>query len=211
MRGNLIDLTGKRFGRLTVIRMVGKDKWRNPYWECVCDCGNTHTTVGSQLRKGFCQSCGCLQKERAAEVKTIHGYTNTRLYSVFSGMKARCYNPKNPAYKFYGARGIKIHDRWLRDFNAFYDWAVENGYAEGLTIERKDVNGDYCPGNCEWIPFSKQNANKTSTHHISHNGERKTLNEWARELGINHSSLIDRLKRHDTETALTMPKGGAQL
>lgn len=114
----------------------------------------------------------------------LHGKCRTRLYKIFSMMKDRCYNPKSAAYSYYGGRGIAICSEWLDNFMNFYNWAMANGYKENLTIERKDVNGNYEPDNCEWIPQSEQSRNKTNCHYIEYKGEVKTLSEWSRELHV---------------------------
>ena len=151
----LIDLTGQKFGRLTVIERHDKKRWK-----CQCDCGNITYSDGYQLRKGITKSCGCYQKEAASKTHKIHGLTRTRLYRIFYKMKERCYKPSNDNYKYYGGLGIKICDEWLNDFNAFAQWALSHGYADNLTIDRKDNAKDYCPENCRWITIQEQQRNK---------------------------------------------------
>lgn len=174
--GRKIDLTGHKFGRLTVLKeSEHRDLDGNIYWVCKCDCGNIKNIISRSLRTGRTISCGCYNLEnnqkRLGQHKynQTHGKSDTRLYYVYKTMKNRCYNPKIPKYKNYGARGIKVCDEWKNSFQAFYDWAISTGYDENAkygecTIERKDVNGDYCPENCCWIPASEQAKNKTTTH-----------------------------------------------
>jgi len=183
------DLTGNKFGRLLVISKA-PSKGKNSVWHCLCDCGKEVDVRADCLMSGASQSCGCLCREKSGErVKqikphTIHGKSNTRLWAIWMGMKARCYNPNVEKFKNYGSRGIKICDGWLSDFKSFYDWAVENGYDDSLSIERINVDGDYCPDNCTWIPMSEQRLNKTNSHFVTINGETKILHEWLKITGV---------------------------
>ena len=153
------DLTGLHFGRLTVLERVENDKHRKARWLCVCDCGEKTVVVGSDLQKGNTQSCGCFHKESVAKIlakiNESHGESRTRLYQTWGMMKQRCYNPKSQIYHRYGGRGITVCDEWRNDFEAFREWALSHGYAEGLTIDRIDVDGNYCPENCQWLTRSE--------------------------------------------------------
>lgn len=159
-----IDLTGQKFGRLTVLERAEN---KNGYvrWKCRCDCGNEKIVMSYQLRKGGTQSCGCLQKERTAEAHKTHGLYHSRLHRTWTGMKARCFNPNLKAFPYYGGRGITVCEEWKNNFQAFYDWAMSNGYEENLTLDRIDNNDNYCPENCRWVTMAKQNANKRSGGH----------------------------------------------
>ena len=158
------DLTGKRFGRLIVVERaenyISPQGQARKRWLCKCDCGNMVIVPARSLINDASKSCGCLQKEIAKNTFTRHGKRGSRLYIIWSSMKTRCYNGKSRAYKWYGGRGIKICDEWLNDFQAFYDWAMANGYKDDLTIDRIDVNGNYEPSNCRWITISEQQKNK---------------------------------------------------
>ncbi len=122
-----------------------------------------------------------------------HGMTREKIYYVWAGMKRRCYNPATKDYERYGGRGITVCAEWKQDFKAFHKWAINNGYQEGLTLERKDVNDNYRPENCCWIPKADQSRNRRSNLLISYNGETKILSEWADLYGINRNTLHHRI------------------
>lgn len=155
------SMIGKRFGRLVVIADDEKQKSSNRYFVCRCDCGNvTKPIFGSSLTLGRTRSCGCIHKEGLTQRNTVHGKRNTKLYGVWSVMKQRCTNPNNHKYKDYGGRGITVCEEWLNSFETFYLWAVANGYAEGLSIDRIDNDGNYCPENCRWTTMKEQRHNR---------------------------------------------------
>ena len=155
-----VDLRGKKFGRLTVAAESPLRAGGHLHWVCICDCGKTITVLGYNLKNGNTKSCGCLQREIAANAKTKHNETGTRLFVTWIHMKQRCNNPKDHAFKYYGGRGIKVCNEWQNDFVVFRDWAMSNGYADNLTIDRIDVNSDYCPENCRWITIQEQQKTK---------------------------------------------------
>ena len=156
------DLTGKRFGRLTVLEFVPNDK-PHSYWKCQCDCGNITAIKGKNLKSGNSASCGCLRSQMISRRMARHGFRTTRIYRIHADMKARCYNKKHRQYDDYGGRGIKICSEWNNDFQSFYDWAMANGYDDTLTIDRIDVNGNYEPSNCRWVDIYVQANNKRTT------------------------------------------------
>lgn len=157
--GKAIDLTGQRYGRLTVIKKASKasrNPWKHTTWLCKCDCGNEVVVDQGHIRNGNTQSCGCLHAER---LTGCYVPNKNRLYNSWRAMKARCTNPNNNRYYAYGARGIEVCEEWSR-FLTFKVWALNNGYADDLTLDRIDPDGNYEPGNCRWIPPQAQAANK---------------------------------------------------
>ncbi len=211
--GKLIDLTGQRFGRLTV---VGRSFVRKGqlFWTCRCDCGNICDVQGSSLRGGRTSSCGCLHDEMACERLRVNDYyrhgesgvTDAKLYRVWVNMKQRCYNPKSPEYHNYGERGISVCHEWVNDFTTFMHWAEENGYRQGLSIERIDNNANYSPENCRWATSRDQSNNQRKTVFLTYNGETKPLSFLAEEHGLTRELVKHRLMRGWTiERALTEP------
>ena len=189
-------MVGRKFGMLTVIADYGTDHRGEMMWICKCECGNiTHPITGSVLRKGKSTSCGCYAKRLARERTATHKKSQTRLYGIWQGMKARCIRKTSPAYKWYGGRGIKICDEWKNDFQTFHDWAMANGYADNLSIDRIDVNGDYEPLNCRWSTQKEQSMNTRRTIRVEINGISKTLLALSEETGIPYKTLYTRLSK----------------
>lgn len=181
--GKMIDITGKVFGRLTVIGPAPKpenSKSTHRFWLCQCICQNVVVVNGSKLRNGQTQSCGCLQKERASQASTTHGLSNSKLNKIYFAMKHRCYNPNSDSYKNYGARGIKICSEWLDKENGFinfYNWSMLHGYKEGLTIDRISNDGNYEPSNCRWETRTIQSFNQRHrSNKTGHTGIKKSKN-----------------------------------
>lgn len=202
---SFIDLTGMKFNKLTVIKRVENNKRGQAMWECSCDCGNTTIVNGYTLRNGGVKSCGCLN--HVPKTKT-HGMTNTSLYHIWAGMKQRCLSAREGTlyYKNYMSRGITICDEWV-EFEPFMEWAFSNGYKPGLTIERIDVDGNYCPENCTWIPFKEQASNRRSNLMIEYNGKTMSLKAWCDELGLDYKRTHNRIKKlgMNPEEAFTQP------
>lgn len=164
------ELLNKKFGRLTIISEAKPHQQPNGdiqrLFSCLCDCGNKTIARLSNLRSGNSRSCGCYNREMTSKTNTIHQKSQTRLYVIWSSMKARCSNPKNISYKYYGGKGVKVCDEWQNNFQSFYDWSMENGYKAGLTIDRKESDGNYELSNCQWIS-TKENTQKTSRIKLS--------------------------------------------
>ena len=196
---------GKKYGRLTVISEHGQGHHGEILWLCDCECGNRKTVPGSALRSGKTLSCGCLQAENArimglshlgkeSPAKT-HGLSKTRIYKIWSGMIQRCNNPKREHYANYGGRGITVCAEWINDFISFYVWSIENGYADNLTIDRIDNDGNYCPNNCRWSTAKKQCNNRSTCRFVEHNGKYQTVAQWGVEMGVSKYTLYNRLNR----------------
>lgn len=197
------DLTGRKFTNLTAISRIGNYK----RWLCKCDCGNNVIALERNLLKGRQKSCGCLDGNLD---RTTHGLSYTRLHKIWDGMKYRCNNPTSKMYPHYGGRGINICPEWNNSFMAFYDWATNNGYAEDLSIDRIDVNGDYEPSNCRWVNHTIQMNNTTTTLRYSFNGKEMSLSDIAREIGMDRATLYARVRIHgySIEDAASFPVGG---
>ena len=191
---SFIDISGNRYGRLVAINPIRKNN--GIYWVCKCDCGNTTEVLPQHLNRGLIRSCGCLRKDVSSKKNKKHGMSKTRIYKEWKGIKERCLNKNNHAYKNYGGRGITICDEWLGEngFEYFCDWAMQNGYQDNLTIERKDVNGNYCPENCCWIPLGEQALNTRNNVYLEYNGESKPISQWAKEYGINYQVFHNRVR-----------------
>ncbi len=206
------DLTGQKFGRLTVLRQA-PDKIKpsgahSKMWECKCDCGNIKIISRSSLVSGDTVSCGCYHKEHAHDYGKKHGLTNTKLYTKWSGIVQRCTNPNAIHYDMYGGRGITICDEWRNDFYSFYSWSIENGYKDGLTIDRIDNNKGYYPENCRWTDLETQANNTRRNHYITYNNETKTLTQWARLLNVNVETLRYRVNHGNMKDFIELTQRG---
>lgn len=211
--GKVKDLRGMKIGRLTPIEQHGftkanKHGHRHAVWYCKCDCGNfCEASTDTLLRKRSTPSCGCVSKEHLKDMSKgniTHGMSKTHLYRLYYRMIRRCCNANNDHYHMYGGRGIRICDEWLNSFETFAEWAYANGYEEGLSIDRIDVNGNYEPSNCRWISVKDQSHNKRQSRLYEYNGKVQDVAQWANEYGLKYGTLLDRLNRGwSIEEALT--------
>lgn len=199
----LADLTGRVFGRLTVVGREGT-AGSKPTWSCRCSCGNSVIRKAIHLSNGHTSSCGCLRKEVTKRRATTHGLSRTATYLVWKGIKRRCYNQHDRCFKHYGGRGIVMCPSWLNSFENFLSDMGER--PRGLTIDRIDNDGPYSPDNCRWIERWKQNRNQRSNRKIKVGEVTKLLCEWAEDLGCHLNTILSRLRMGWSERdAVTTP------
>lgn len=200
-------MIGKTFGELYVEAQAETKHYECNRGElryvCRCSCGNTTIVSGTSLRSGHTKTCGhCAEIDGTPVGKT-------RLYRIWSGMKNRCFNPHEPAYKNYGARGITVCDEWRDDFHAFAEWSLSHGYAENLSIDRIENDGIYSPDNCRWATDLTQANNTRNNINIEIDGETHTLAEWSRISGVGVTTIRCRLKLgwDVTRAVFQVPRG----
>ncbi len=208
------EYIGKRYGRLTVIGF-NLETGEKRKWRVRCDCGKEFDTIPWYVKSGDTRSCGCLHIEAIKEANTKHKHPieeNLRLYNIYKGIKKRCYNEKDFTYKNYGARGIKMCKEWLDSYDSFFEWAMSNEYKDDLTIERVDVNGNYCPENCKWITNGEQGLNKRNTIWVNYRGEKIQLVSLCERLGKSYDLVYERIKTYGwgVEPALHTPTYGTE-
>ena len=195
------DLSGEKFGRLTVMYRLTDSPDARPRWLCQCECGNG-VVVTSRSLKSKVPSCGCYTKEMKALQASTHGLTNSPLYKVWSDMRERCNNPKDKSYPYYGGRGIKVDPRW-EDFETFYNDMID-GYEPGLQLDRIDTDGDYELGNCHWATRTENMRNKRNTIRVDSIYGLLTLGELAEKSGMKHLTLYNRLKKGVPDEFITV-------
>lgn len=203
---NQDEWIGKRYNKLTVIEPVkvtdkhGNNAW---YWKCKCDCGKETVCRPRDLLVERVKSCGCKKAIDTGNRRRIHGENKTRLHQIWVAMRGRCHHDR---YKNYGGRGISVCPEWENYVN-FRDWALKNGYADDLTIERVDVNGNYEPSNCKWISSAEQAKNRRSNFRIIINGIERPLSEWCEIYNAPYQTVHTRIRDlgWDAEHALTTP------
>lgn len=195
------DLTGKRFGRLVVLVRCPVEYTKSGNrvfkWKCKCDCGNVVNVIHSNLVKGATGSCGCTQKELTSKRFSTHGMRNTRLYEIYANMKQRCENPNNPRFASYGGRGITICKEWQgkQGLKNFLDWSIANGYAEELTLDRKNNEEGYSPQNCRWATQEQQRNNQRKTIWIEISGIKKSLKQWTEFMNWKYGRYSERHRK----------------
>ena len=192
------DITGIRFGRLIAIEKVGTKnqghRGSKSLWLCKCDCGNEKIVLRNNLVSGLTRSCGCLEHETKKTMHLKHGMAKSRLWQIWVDMRGRCERESDTSYSYYGGRGISICEEW-HDFEAFKEWAISHGYTDELTIDRKDVDGNYCPENCCWKSRKEQVRNRRTTKKTIYNGEEKTIGEISEIEGITYQQAYDKYVR----------------
>lgn len=200
----LKNLIGSKYNKLTIISK-GDIRKGHRYWTCECDCGNITLVNTNSLRSGSVKSCGCSRiKCGSLDYKT--GKIK-KLYRVWSSMKERCLRKNHHAYKDYGERGITVCDNWIVNYKNFEMWALNNGYKEGLSIDRIDNNGNYNPENCRWSTHKDQQNNRRLTVRIKYNNIEKSINEWAEYLKVPVGRLRYRLNSGwEIKDVLFLPK-----
>lgn len=203
----LINLVGKKYGRLLVIEKADLVKG-HVRWLCKCDCGNECIVHGSALKSGNTTSCGCYKTENAKKMYSGVRQNDKRLYAVWNGIKQRCLNENNKSYHNYGGRGIKLDPAWADKYENFYNWAIQAGYQKGLELDRIDNNGDYCASNCRFVSKEIQANNKRNVKLYTINGVTKSLPQWCREYGQEYFLVRQRVFKlgWTIEDALSRPK-----
>ena len=200
-----IDLVGQKFGRLLVLQFIDKNKWRDSFWLCKCDCGKEKIILGKSLKNGDTKSCGCLNIEKL----TKHGHNkngkSSEIYTIWQSMIQRCTNPNHKAYYNYGGRGIKVCKKWLEFKNFLTDMDEHPG--KGYSIDRIDNDDNYCKSNCRWVTRKEQMRNTRRNRLITHKKKTQCLIEWAEETKIPYPTLWQRIFKlgWSIEKALTIP------
>lgn len=190
---NFKDLTGQRFGRLTVIRRAprGYKGKTHAFWVCDCDCGQTSIVDGVKLRSGHTRSCGCFEQESRGVAQKTHGMSKTNDYAIWVKICRRCYNPNCKEYPHYGGRGITMCDRWRYSFENF---TADMGPrpSKQHSIDRIDNEGPYSPENCRWVTIDIQANNTSANHSLTYSGRTMTVAQWAKELSVSPFTLYRR-------------------
>lgn len=191
------------FGRLTVLSYAGLDKFKKKMWLCRCECGAETAVNGARMRSGHTRSCGCLHMETVKRGRRVHGMTRSRAHSSWVQMHQRCSNPNHKNYDRYGKRGITVCARW----NDFEQFLSDMGQPpEGMTIDRKDNNGNYDPENCRWATRKEQSRNTSRNLLITAFGKTQCVSEWVEQFPVSTAALLDRIHRGwEPEVAITKP------
>lgn len=196
------DLTGQTFGMLTVVRLAEEIRTeRNEIlYDCLCTCGNKVIRPRRRLLRVKNVNCGCLKRETLENSKV-----RKSLRKVYDNVLYRCYKETNISYENYGAKGTKVCEEWRKSFQSFFDWAIQNGYAKGLQLDRIDYTGDYEPSNCRWISPKQNNLNKSTNKTFTIKGMTKTYTEWAEIAGITPLTFGRRVRAGWEEERLLSP------
>jgi hypothetical protein len=209
-----LDLTGRKFGKLTAIKLATFRIRNRITWEFTCDCGGSLVSSVTNITNGHTRSCGCLQVEqayKAAMLTKTHGMTHTPIYRTWRNMIGRCYEPCTNGYDNYGGRGITVCAAWRNSFEAFYADMGDRPFPKAQ-IDRKETNGNYEPGNCKWSTAMANANNRRNTIRLTLHGRTMGLAEWSRETGLHRDTIYDRLaKSSSVEDALTRPVRGKSI
>lgn len=203
----LVNLVGERFGRLLVIEKADSLN-KHTRWLCQCDCGNKCVVHGTSLKTGNTTSCGCFKTEKLKKLYSGVRQNDLHLYAVWNGIKQRCFNKNHRSYHDYGDRGITMDKGWADNYETFYNWAIQNGYREGLEIDRIDYDGDYCPSNCRFVDKDIQANNKRNVKLYTINGITKSLSQWCKYYDQDYYRVRQRVYKlgWSIEDALSLPK-----
>lgn len=194
------DLTGKTFGRLTVLKLDRITEKGHYFWLCRCECGNLRSVNTGGLNRGT-SSCGCIKREILQKRNSTHGMAHKPFYNVWVAMKARCDIPTNKSYKNYGARGIGYSRKWVT-FEGFLEDMYEN-YKPWLSLDRIDNNKGYSKENCRWADAATQASNTRRNKYVEYQNEKLTVSQLARKFNMKPQTLNHRLKNGwDIEKAL---------
>lgn len=187
------EITGQRFGRLLVLEYMGLNRHRRALWLCQCDCGREHTTLGVNLCRGQCRSCGCYQRETTYKHGMARRTARAPEYNVWRGMICRCHYPKNYRFSQYGGRGIYVCEAWRKSFIAFF---VDMGKRPSAkhSIDRIDNDGPYSPENCRWATAAEQSRNTQRNRLLTLDGVTQTITDWANSLGVDRKTIDGRLR-----------------
>lgn len=196
-----LDLKGQRFGKWFVL------EWGHREWVCECDCGTIRSVATNNLRSGHSKSCGCASNHFRATACEKHGMHKSPEYYAWQSMKARCGNPNAQQYKNYGGRGIAVCARWQESFEAFFE-DMGPRPSPKHSLDRKNNDGNYEPGNCRWVSMLVQNNNNRQARFLKFRGEKHSVSEWCRRLGLPRVMVSQRLRRGwGVERALGTPAG----
>lgn len=205
---SIIEMLGKKYGKLLIQGVSYKkpvfSKKENRikkyiyFVKCKCDCGKEKIINAETIKRQKVFSCGCYIKEKLKKGLNVkHGLTNHRLYHIWCCMKNRCYNVNYLEFKYWGGKGVSICDEWKNNFENFYNWAIDNGYKDNLSIDRIDGNKNYCPENCRWATAKEQANNQRNNKLIFYKNQTKTLAEWCNFFGVKYSLVRDRIYRYN--------------
>lgn len=184
-----LDLTGKRFGKLVAIEVDeqrAKESKKRRYWKCICDCGNISSVGADKLTNGFTKSCGCMMGHKT------HNMSGTRPHNIWMSMRNRCKNSNTKDSGYYVEKGITYCEKWS-SFDGFWE-DMQEGYADDLTLDRIDSNGNYEKSNCRWATRAEQSRNRSFCRYLTFNGETKTLAEFCRQYGLNKTTVLKKVR-----------------